>query len=109
MGRCRCTDIKNANSDLSKLKTTRDYLGEASQISWLQINDALDQLAGNVQKGATPNNIFVFQSIRSKIGQPVYEALKKSADKCVNNNPAYPGGPQFAPCAVTDEVFLCSL
>ena len=84
MARCRCSDINNANTDLKKLTATRDYLGEVWQASRFTISGALDRLAKDVQNSATPNNSSIFQSIESKLGQPLQDNINKLYDKCVN-------------------------
>ena len=94
MPRCRCTDIKNANNDLNKLKAAKDHAGEALQMSKTAIfgsSGALAQLAKDVQNSATPHNISIFNSIESKLEQPVYDGIKKPYDKCVSRINSLPG------------------
>ena len=91
MTRCRCNDINNANNDLKKLTAIRDYLGEVWQTSTFTISGTLSRLVKGVQNGATPNNVAMFQSIESKLEQPVRDGIKKAHDKCINKIGALPG------------------
>jgi hypothetical protein len=70
---------------------TRDYFGEAWQASKFTVFGTLGQLAKDLQNGATPNNIFMFQSIESRLEQPVHDAIKAAHNKCVNKISALPG------------------
>ena len=88
MPRCRCVDISNAESDLKRLATIRDHIGEA----WLATaSTKLGQLSNNILNGATPNNVFLFQNIDDKLEKPTYDRLRVLYNKCVSRLGVLPG------------------
>jgi hypothetical protein len=91
MGRCRCTDINNANNDLKKLTATADAVGEACQVARLTVAGALTGLCGEVLNGATPLNSALLQNIYSKLEQPIYDGMTSSRDKAQNKIRVLPG------------------
>jgi hypothetical protein len=84
MGRCRCTDISNANIDLKKLADTRDYLDKARQGPGSTVFGVFGQCARDVLDGATPNNAFILKSIENILEKPVNNSLMESHDKTVS-------------------------